>query len=190
MHNDMIARLTGKVLEKSPNNNIVVEVGGVGYELVVPGQFAAELQEGRSATFFVAEHIKEDQYTLIGFANEQARAMYYKLTSVNGVGPKAALAILSTHDVTEIQSAILEDQIGVFSSVSGIGRKTAQRIILELKGKLVASSEQEMSSKDQAYQALLSLGYSAKDAQSALKGIDTSLSTQERIKQALKGTGI
>ena len=182
----MIARLTGKISEKNING-VVLEIGGIGYEVVVPQNFLAAISEGESQTFHIAEHIKEDEYSLFGFPDSPTRAMYYRLTSVNGVGPKAALSILSAHSSNQVQSAILADEISIFSSVSGIGKKTAQRIILELKGKLVDSGDTEQSTEDQAYQALISLGYSSRDAKAALKGVDIKLSTQERIKLGLKG---
>lgn len=97
------------------------------------------------------------------------------------------MSILSAHSSEEVQNAILSDDVNLFSSVSGIGKKTAQRIILDLKGKLVEVEKAEADETDQAYQALVSLGYSAKDAQKALEGVDPSLSTQQRIKQALAG---
>ena len=96
------------------------------------------------------------------------------------------MSILSAHSSEDVQSAILSDDVNLFSSVSGIGKKTAQRIILDLKGKLVQVEKVEADESDQAYQALISLGYSAKDAQSVLRDIDPSLSTQEKIKFALK----
>ncbi len=182
----MIARLTGTIIEKTPYG-VVVEIGGIGYELLVPARTLHGLAVEEKTSFFVAEHIKEDEYSLFGFANSDERAMYYSLTSVNGVGPKAAMAILSAHEVGDIQRAITQGELSIFSSVSGVGRKTAQRIILELKGKLVTVSDEEVDTEDKAYQALMSLGYNAKDAKVALKDVDASLDTQERIKQALKG---
>lgn len=182
----MIARLTGKITEKD-TNSVVLEINGIGYEVVVPQNYLATLSEGDTQTFHIAEHIKEDEYSLFGFSDKDTRTMYYRLTSVNGVGPKAALAILSAHSSDEVQKAILSDEIAIFSSVSGIGKKTAQRIILELKGKLVATEETEVNAEDQAFQALMSLGYSARDAKAALKDVDLSLPTQERIKLGLKG---
>lgn len=182
----MIARLIGKIIEKD-TDRVIVENSGIGYEIVIPTNFLTSINEGDRVVFFIAEHIKEDEYTLFGFTDSKTRQMYYRLTSVNGVGPKAALAILSAHDSDEVQRAILNDEIVIFSSVSGIGKKTAQRIILELKGKLVISNEDESGQEDQAYRALVSLGFSAKDAKEALKGVDASLSIQERIKLGLKG---
>lgn len=182
----MIARLTGKITEKDINS-VILEISGIGYEVIVPQNFLATLSEGDSQTLYIAEHIKEDEYSLFGFADGATRSMYYRLTSVNGVGPKAALAILSAHSTGEVQNAILSEEVGIFSSVSGIGKKTAQRIILELKGKLVEVDKDEVAVEDQAYQALVSLGYSPRDARAALKNVDLKLPTQERIKLGLKG---
>lgn len=182
----MIARLTGKVVEII-NGSAIVDIGGVGYEVVVPQNFLNTIKLDSIATFYIAESIKEDDYTLFGLPSTDARNMYYKLTSVNGVGPKAAIAILSAHEHGDVQEAILKDDLHLFSSVSGIGKKTAQRIILELKGKLIDTEDNESSDNDQAFQALVSLGYTAKDAKAALKDIDPSLSTQDRIKLGLKG---
>jgi Holliday junction DNA helicase RuvA len=182
----MIARITGKVLEAN-QNSVTVEVNGIGYEVVVPQNLLSGINLGETKTFHIAENIKEDEYTLFGFDSPDSKQMYYKLTSVNGVGPKAAIAILSAHQYGDIAQAILEDNVGLFSSVSGIGKKTAQRIILELKGKLVEVKKENLSQEDQAFQALVSLGYSAKDAQTALKDIDPNLPTQDRIKLGLKG---
>ena len=182
----MIARIKGEVAEKL-DTSVVVEINGIGYEIVVPQNLLLSIKEGQAVTFYIAENIKEDEYTLFGFASADSRQMYYKLISVNGVGPKAAISILSAHEYAAVQQAILDDNIGLFSSVSGIGKKTAQRIILELKGKLVDIKNDSASDEDQAYMALVSLGYSAKDAQMALKDVDPGLSTQERIKLGLKG---
>ena len=182
----MIARINGVVAEKTPNG-VIIDLGGIGYEVVVPRNYLLLLSAGDKVLFYIAENIKEDEYTLFGFPDQPTRTLYYKLTSVNGVGPKAAIAILSAYKSNEVQNAILKDDVGVFSSVAGIGKKTAQRIILELKGKLVEVDGASGDESDQAYLALISLGYSARDARQALKGIDKALSTQDRIKLGLKG---
>ena len=97
------------------------------------------------------------------------------------------MSILSAHSADEVQNAILNDNVNLFSAVTGIGKKTAQRIILDLKGKLVEVGQADANDNDKAYQALVSLGYSARDAQIALKDVDVNLSTQERIREGLKG---
>ena len=182
----MIAKITGEVSEVG-SSSVILDIAGIGYELVIPYSLLLEIKPGDSKAFYVAENIKEDEYTLFGFESLASRQMYYRLTSVNGVGPKAAMAILSAHSHDDVQGAIMNDDVHLFSSVSGIGKKTAQRIILELKGKLVESGNEAGGEEDQAFQALVSLGYSAKDAKAALKDVDRSLPTQERIKQGLKG---
>ena len=183
----MIARIKGEIAEKL-DSSVVVDINGIGYEIFVPANYLLSINEKDVGVFYIAENIKEDEYSLFGFPTREARQIYYKLTSVNGVGPKAAMSILSAHSTEEVQKAILSDDVNLFSSVSGIGKKTAQRIILDLKGKLVQVEKVEADESDQAYQALISLGYSSKDAQSVLKDIDSSLSTQVRIKLALKGS--
>lgn len=182
----MIARIKGVISEKL-DSSVVIELNGIGYEILVPANTLLSVNEGDEHLFYIAENIKEDEYSLFGFPTRDARQIYYKLTSVNGVGPKAAMSILSAHSADDVQNAILSDDVNLFSSVSGIGKKTAQRIILDLKGKLVEVEKIEADESDQAYQALISLGYSAKDAQTVLKDIDSNLSIQERIKLALKG---
>lgn len=182
----MIAKITGTVSDKL-STSVIVEVAGVGYEVFLTPREIETINEAENITVYIAEQIKEDEHTLYGFLKIAEREMYYQLGSVSGVGPKATMAILSHHEVSEIQSGIVADNISLFSNVSGIGKKTAQRIILELKGKLVEAPVKKQKLDDQAFMALLSLGYTSKDAQSALANIDTSLSTNERVKQALKG---
>lgn len=182
----MIAKLTGEIVEVN-SNSVTLDLNGVGYEVALPKNLIIGIDKGDTVTFHIAENIKEDEYTLFGFDSVEARHIYYKLTSVNGVGPKAAMAILSAHNYSEVQDAILRDDLHLFSSVSGIGKKTAQRIILDLKGKLVDAESRDTKEDDQAFQALVSLGYSAKDARAALKNVDSSLPLQERIKLGLKG---
>lgn len=183
----MIAKITGTVQDLL-SNSVIIDVAGVGYEVFITNSEKDSISINKIQTFYIAENIKEDDHTLYGFLDLAGRSMYYQLTSVSGVGPKAAMSILAAHSTDEVAQAILQDNIALFSAVSGIGKKTAQRIILDLKGKLVDESKaQPVNNEDPAYQALLSLGYKSKDAQAALNNIATELSTQERVKLALKG---
>lgn len=182
----MIAKISGTVSEKLVTS-VIVDVMGVGYEVFLTPRAFDTILPGEKANLYIAEQIKEDEHTLYGFIHLDERQMYFQLNSVSGVGPKAAMAILSHHQVDDIQDGIMTDNITIFSNVSGIGKKTAQRIILELKGKLVEAPEKKASPDDPAYLALLSLGYSAKDAAAALQNVETNLETNERVKQALKG---
>ncbi len=182
----MIAKITGTI-QDILLSSIIIDVGGVGYEVFITNSEKEAIQTLQTQTFYIAENIKEDDHTLYGFLDLAGRNMYYQLTSVSGVGPKAAMSILAAHSTEEVAQAILQDNISLFSAVSGIGKKTAQRIILDLKGKLVDEVEtQTVNHEDPAYQALLSLGYKSKDATTVLKNIPLDLSTQERVKQALK----
>jgi Holliday junction DNA helicase RuvA len=182
----MIAKISGTVSDKL-STSVIVDVTGIGYEVFITPRELETINANDDLTVYIAEQIKEDEHTLYGFLKLTEREMYYQLGSVSGVGPKATMAILSHHSVEEIQSGIVADNISLFSNVSGIGKKTAQRIILELKGKLVEAPDKKVKADDQAFQALLSLGYTSKDASAALVNIDTKLSTNERVKQALKG---
>ncbi len=181
----MIAKISGTVTEKL-STSVIVDVAGVGYEVFLTPRAYDTVLQGNNAEIYIAEQIKEDEHTLYGFFQLSEREMYFQLNSVSGVGPKAAMAILSHYQVEDIQNGIVTDNITIFSNVSGIGKKTAQRIILELKGKLVEAPTKQAKPDDPAYLALISLGYTTKDAAAALDGVDTSLNTNDRVKQALK----
>lgn len=183
----MIAKINGTITDIL-SGGVIVDVSGIGYEVLLTDTHRDDISLNSTLTLYIAENIKEDEHTLYGFPDLDTRTLYYQLTSVSGVGPKAAMSILSAHPTDEVAQAILRDNIGLFSSVSGIGKKTAQRIILDLKGKLVNIEEKsEFDTSDAAYKALISLGYRASDAKDALSGISSELNTQERVKQALKG---
>ncbi len=180
----MIARLSGTILSKN-FSTVIIDVGNIGYEVQLTRQAADRVQEGDKAEVFIAENIREDSYQLYGFSDMNQRALYYQLTSVSGVGPKAAMAILSGHDSVEIETAISTGNTSLFSNVSGIGNKTASRIVLELRGKLELAS-QAKASEDPVYQALMSLGFSAKQAGEAIKNLPADMSTETKVKEALK----
>ncbi len=183
----MIAKINGTITD-IVRGGIIIDVNGVGFEVLLTDSHADGISLGSKAMFYIAENIKEDEHTLYGFSDLETRTMYYSLTSVSGVGPKAAMSILSAHETSEVAEAILQDNISLFSNVSGIGKKTAQRIILDLKGKLINIEDKtEFDSSDPAYKALLSLGYRSADAKEALKDISKELNIQERVKLALKG---
>jgi len=175
----MIAKITGTIEEFLPRG-LILNVSGVGYEIFITLDQKDRLAVGEVMSFYIAENIKEDEHSLYGFLDLSGREMYYRLTSVSGVGPKAAMSILAAHSSQKIASAILANDISLFSAVSGIGKKTAQRIILDLKGKLVETEEHNENSEDPAFQALISLGYAPKDARLALKNSPQGISTQEK----------
>ena len=180
----MIARLRGEIVGKD-FTTVILDVAGVGYEIQLSRQAADAMSVGSKAVLYIAENIREDSYNLFGFIDIRQRGLYYQLNSVSGVGPKATMAILSGNAVEDIEAAIVAGNVVLFSSVSGIGRKTASRIVLELKGKLELAP-QKAAADYPAYQALISLGYSAKQAASAVKDLPAEGSLDIKVKQALK----
>jgi len=180
----MIASLKGTIVDKSAEG-LIIEVSGIGYEVLVTDQLLLDSQIGKSIKLLIAEDIREDHYNLLGFTDEKQKAFYHQLVSVSGVGPKMAMAILSTDTVENLQKAILSGKVESFKNVLGVGVKTAQRIILELKGKLDLT-KQYSHDKDPAYQALVSLGYNKAQAAQAIKDLPSDISLDEKVKLALK----
>jgi Holliday junction DNA helicase RuvA len=180
----MIATLTGTITYKL-DSSLVVDVNGVGYEVltIVDDWGAAKIGEQHS--FYIYEQIREDAHNLFGFVDPAAKKMFVQLLSVNGVGPKVALATLSAAGVDRLSQAIASGDISLLKGVSGVGKKTAERIMVELAGKVTTSAA---PIHDETYQALMGLGYSnaqAADAVSALPADVTDVG--ERVKLALKG---
>ena len=182
----MITQLTGTIIDRI-SNLVTLDVQGVGYGVTVTDRTLARISEGEKTTFYIAENIKEDHFELYGFLDRAEREMYVRLNAVTGVGPKATMAILSAHSVRDIEQAIATANTTVFSNVSGIGKKTASRIILELKGKLEVGRTVGVKD-DPAYMALVALGYSARDAEQAVLTIPTDVEgVDARVKAALRG---
>lgn len=184
----MIALLKG-IVSTRELDRVILDVHGVGYELAVPARDAASLIEGQELLVYVAENIRDDAYELYGFLTVAERGLYLKLVTVNGVGAKMAHGILSVYDVATLSSLIDDEDVTRLTQVSGVGKKTAQRIILELKGKLVATSGGSVAREDPAIQALVQLGYRHEQAVRALEAGDGSADTGERVRAALKELG-
>jgi Holliday junction DNA helicase RuvA len=185
----MIGSLRGPVTHIGPDY-VVVELGGVGYRVVVAPTLLGRLRPEREAHFFVHHLVREDQQALFGFGSTEELAFFELLMTVSGVGPRLALAITSAYPVMRLQLAIVTDNLDLLTSVSGVGRKTAQRIGLELKEKIhaagVAVGPGGASDSD-VVAALESLGYTANEARRAagtVAGTDGGLDT--RIKAALQ----
>jgi Holliday junction DNA helicase RuvA len=185
----MIGSLRGPVTHIGPDY-VVVELGGVGYRVMVAPKLLGRLRPEREAHFFVHHLVREDQQALFGFGSPEELAFFELLMTVSGVGPRLALAITSAYPVMRLQLAIVTDDLDVLTSVSGVGRKTAQRIGLELKEKIhaagVAVGPGGTSDSD-VVAALESLGYTANEARRAagsVAGTDGGLDT--RIKAALQ----
>jgi holliday junction DNA helicase RuvA len=171
-------------------DHALVEVGGIGYRIVAGPALLGTLRPGTEAAVFTHHLVREDQQALFGFATTEELAFFELLLTVSQVGPRLALAITSAHPVTKLQVAIVSDDVDVYTSVSGVGRKTAQRIILELKEKVHAAGiagGTAASTDSDVVAALESLGYSAAEARRAagsVAGSDGGLDA--RIKAALQ----
>ena len=184
----MIAYLTGILIEKQPAQ-MIVEVQGVGYEVHISMQTYAALPEaGQSVRIFTQQIIREDAHLLFGFADKSEKAAFLELLKVSGIGAKTALSVLSVFDSNALSAAIATDDVRKISSVPGIGKKTAERLILELRGKLsnTATSPATHSVADEVIETLMALGYSEKEARNAAKGLPENTNTADGVKMALK----
>jgi Holliday junction DNA helicase RuvA len=190
----MITTLTGKVAEQL-GDVVVLDVAGVGYGLWVPQENWTHLSIGTETKVYVYEHIREQVHDLYGFLSATTKHLFEQLLSVNGVGPRMALAILSVGSINDVRQAIAEGNVKYLQAASGVGKKVAERIIVDLKDKVGFSPNPEATTFltnpvvnrfDEAQEALVSLGFSAQDAANALGGIDSKLPLEERIKLALR----
>ncbi|MGA7950025.1 MAG: Holliday junction branch migration protein RuvA [Thiobacillaceae bacterium] len=186
----MIGRITGTLIEKHPPQ-IVVDVGGVGYELDVSMTTFFNLPAlGEKVSLHTQLVVREDAHLLFGFGAETERRAFRELVKVSGIGAKTALSVLSGLSVDDLASAVAAQEVGRLVRVPGIGKKTAERLLLELKGKLdyavVSLPGAPARISDDVRQALLALGYNNKEADLAIKQLPASLSVSEGIRQALK----
>jgi holliday junction DNA helicase RuvA len=187
----MIGRITGQLAEKSPPL-VLVDVGGVGYEIDVPMSTFYNLpalgQQVALLTHFV---VREDVQQLFGFLTHAERSAFRELVKISGVGPRTALGILSGLSVAELSQAISRQEVGRLVKVPGIGKKTAERLLLELKGKLgsdlaLPAATPMSDNQGDIVQALMALGYNEKDANAALKALPPEVGVSDGIKLALK----
>ena len=186
----MIGRLTGLIAEKTPPQ-VLVDVQGVGYELDVPMSTFYNLPGlGEKATLLTHLSIREDAHVLFGFLTQEERSTFRLLIKISGVGPKMALGLLSGLSVGELSLAVSKQDSGRLVKVPGIGKKTAERLLLELKGKLGPDLAMPASVANDAQadilQALIALGYSEKEAGLALKALPLDIGVSEGIKLAMK----
>jgi Holliday junction DNA helicase RuvA len=187
----MIGKLTGTLLEKNPPE-VLVDCHGVGYEVQVPMSTFYNLPAiGERVSLLTQFIVREDAQLLYGFGSVPERAAFRELIKISGVGPRTALAILSGMGVQDLAQAITLQEAGRLVKVPGIGKKTAERLLLELKGKLGADmggDQAHATSEAQAdiLQALLALGYNDKEAAAALKALPGDVGVSEGIKLALK----
>jgi Holliday junction DNA helicase RuvA len=194
----MIGQLTGKILEKNPPE-ILLEVSGIGYEILCPMSTFYEMGADANLVLHTHLHVKEDAHTLYGFISKDEKTLFRELIRVNGIGPKVALAILSHLNIASLMNAVAHEDDVLLAKTPGIGKKTAQKLIVELKDRLeklslsntanqqITASANINPNTKQALAALQSLGFKAKEAEKMLAAIsDDSLSTEELIRLALQ----
>lgn len=186
----MLVTIAGKIIQTS-HERAVIEVGGLGYEVRLIAADLDILKVGDECTFFVHEHLREDIHDLYGFATPESRQLFVQLISVSGVGPKVAMTILSAVTLEQLSNAIASGNSEVLQTVSGVGRKMAERIVVDLKSKVLAvvGGAAMAEGSDAAYEGLKQLGYSAVQARDALAKLPAKLTDEERIKAALKVLG-
>ncbi|NYT76396.1 Holliday junction branch migration protein RuvA [Alcaligenaceae bacterium] len=186
----MIGRITGKLIEKLPPI-VCIDVGGVGYEIDVPMSTLYDLPDtGSTITLYTHLAVREDAHTLYGFLSAKERSAFRALIKVTGIGARTALSVLSGMTVDELGAAITQQETGRLTRVPGIGKKTAERLLLELRGKLGADLPHVPGTlnngRDDIMNALLSLGYSSSESQAALKKLPENIEVAEGIRLALK----
>ena len=188
----MIARLRGTVVGSTPEG-LVLDVGGVGYLVASTPTVMRDASAGAELTVETYLNVREDALQLFGFADRAERELFTQLLTVNGIGPKVALAIVSGSPAEELRRAIVREDSARFQAIPGIGKKTAERIVLELKEKMSAAVDitpiaggGDVDAHVVARDALVELGYSLVDAERALAETDPDASAEERVRQALR----
>lgn len=191
----MIGRISGTLLEKHPPL-LLVDVGGVGYEIDVPMSTFYNLPSiGEKVVLHTQFIVREDAHQLYGFAHQEERAVFRQLLKISGVGPKLALTILSGLSVAELSHVVAAQEVGRLTKIPGIGKKTAERLLLELRDKLpggeaaallASGGAAPVGARNDVLDALLALGYNEREAAWAVKQLPGGLDVSDSIRQALK----
>ncbi len=192
----MIAHIKGEVAEKF-ENSVIVDVNGVGYEIALTALDFDSITVGETEKFYTHHSVRENGEDLYGFSSLAAKKLFELLISVNGIGPKAGMAILSLASPEDVRNAIANADVTFVSKASGVGKKSAERVIVDLRDKVGLPSHVGTTEifkpengtkpeKDEALDALIALGFPLKEATEALEKVDKNLSVEERIKAALK----
>ncbi len=193
----MIAHIKGIIAEKFGTNGIIVDVVGVGYEMLVPVPDFEACVLGEERKFYTYHQVRENAEELYGFSSLLAKKLFELLISVQGVGPKAGIAIMSLADAEEVRNAIANGDVSFVAKASGVGKKSAERVIVDLRDKVgipsrygateVKYGSTKSDEPDEALDALMALGFPLKEATAALEKVPADLSVEERVKLALKG---
>lgn len=189
----MIGFLTGKIISSKPTQ-IILDVNGVGYLVNISITTFEKISEKETASLFIHTSVKEDSITLFGFFTQSEKEMFELLISISGIGPKVSLGILSGISVDDLKDAIANGNVSRLIAIPGIGRKTAERVVLELRNKVDAikadGSVKTTSAKDEAISALATLGYQRQLAEKVVRDLlseNTNYSLEELIRKALAG---
>jgi len=188
----MISIITGKILNKSLTDIIVMTNGGVGYKIFVTPTKIDHYEVGSEIEVLTHLIVREDKQDLYGFETEDERGLFVLALSVSGIGPKSALHLLSIGTAGEIKNAIATGDADYISKVNGVGKKTAQRLVVELKEKVSALVDKsstynlQSTSTSEVVEALVSMGYKAQQAREVIKNLDSSKSSEELLREALK----
>ena len=189
----MIGSIRGSVLERSSTGEVVVEVGGVGYRLLVPLGSIESLAPGQPAFLFTHLHVRDDAMVLYGFATRDERDTFEVLIGSSGIGPKLALAILSVHSPTALRRAMLDDDLDAFMLVPGVGKRTAQRLFVELQARLEApvasvpgDNGGDPSPRAEVREALAGLGYEPDEVREILARLPEEGAIEDLLRNALR----
>lgn len=191
----MIAHVSGTLAEKFLTS-LIIDVQGVGYEVYVSAIDYDAATLGEPIKLYTHHHIREQDQSLFGFSSLSAKRLFELLISVQGIGPKAALAILSLAPSEQVRSAVANGDVGFIQKASGVGKRSAERVIVDLKDKVglpsgayehVVGQPPVQIAQDDALDALMALGFTLAQASEALQAVDTHLPTEERVRRALKG---
>lgn len=190
----MIGSVRGTVLERLASGEVLVEVGGVGYRVLVPLGTVAALEVGGPAFLFTHLHVREDAMTLYGFATRDERDTFEALIAASGVGPKLALAILGVHSPGALRRALLDDDLAAFVLVPGVGKRTAQKLLVELKSRLdvpeidlgAGGSGVPPSARAEVRDALAGLGYGPDEIREVVGALPDEGAVEDLLRDALK----
>lgn len=193
----MIGSLRGSVLERTGDTSVLVEVGGVGYLVTVTPRTLAELEPGSSVFLYIHHHIREDAQTLYGFRQRDERTTFDILIATHGVGPALAMAMLGTHGPSALVDIVATNDLGSLTLVPGVGKKTAERLLVELRNRLSlpmldpvgASAPAGTSAIADVREALAGLGYGPEEVRDALRELDTTADASSLLRDALKLLG-
>lgn len=188
----MIANISGKIIANNGAILTVMTAGGVGYKIFINPGKSDRWPIGSEANILTHLSVREDAMDLFGFNDEQEKTLFKQLLSVSGIGPKSAMHLLSLGETKELSAAIAKGDLAYLTKVSGIGKKTAERIVVELKNKMVdlnLSGESENGKLGDVVEGLISLGYNAAQAREAIKDLPTDLPSEQLMRRALKRLG-